>query len=992
MSGGDAMLSCHLCGYSATSPVYLAQHQKRHGVEYEGPWRTCDHCNFATRSVQDFRAHSKQHPRELPRDFRCRDCGRTYQTLKNFEKHCIQVHNKELSMMEEGRHVEGSSGNESTGNTFQCSECEFTCKSHGSMWYHQKKVHPTEEDKQKEWHCCQLCGLTFVYKQRYYAHMEQYHALSMDEPVDGEEMPVDDGSPSHEGGQSPSPEKHDLTPGQLIIKSEALSDGEPEGDLEPEEGTWVDHDDENIMLSHGEMGSGSRPSSEGDVDIENRGSANGNDESPPSLRQMLERGPSPGRLGGGDGSYEVRPGGVGFPCDDCDFVGASSSGLWYHRRKVHEPNKMATCPHCDYTAVSSRDVQKHLRKHTNERPFDCKYCERNFIQKNHLFNHIITIHKGEKLPTEVSESSGSNARVSPSQSPSQESNRPFTCNQCGRAFARKNLLQLHKMTHGVVQDQKEEDVTVDEQDLEESAAEGMEHDSDVAGPSGIQKQVKLVAEQCQCTICQKSGPNMVGYNYLKEGTAPSGKKRFECSLCRKIFSALCKCLGHIKLLHANASGNPYKCRNCGKCFLAVTSLCGHMRAHRERKKFSFQCGICEKVFQIGEALKRHVVAFHSKAISKEALAAAAKQSNRLKLKIRLPKLADKLLADKLAGGRGKGQQEGLQEDKTTGQSMAAKKRALPKTMTCNKCGQSFTQGNSYVRHMCKHLNIVPFDCKKCGKLFSSQAVLKAHMQHHNNAQMYQCIRCPFRAKYLTQLYTHMEKHFGKGVHGCVYCTTRFTKKSNIKKHILTKHRGKRLAFEDYTATVQADDEDIVNEEGDSQEDVPNEPDVMDTTPPPHPVNVYPAPAAASPNRPTPSKQPVVGNMRVEISQPDSSQIAEDRPPSTLSSEGSVHTSVSASHNPSKTPTHQAKEGKGQTMPSPASKKEMASDQKCADCLSKTSSNLKCTHCGIIFLDMVMHTIHMGWHGRNDPFECHTCGRNCGDKYGFITHIFREPHN
>ena len=441
MSGGNAMLSCHLCGYLATSPVYLAQHQKRHGLEYEGPWRTCDHCNFATRSVQEFRAHAKQHTRELPHDFKCGDCGRSYQTLKNLEKHCIQVHGKVISInMEEGQQSGGtcSNGEESTGNTFQCTECEFTCKSHGSMWYHQKKMHPTEEDKQKEWHCCQICGLTFVYKQRYYAHMEQYHALSMDEPIDNDDLPPSETSPSCERSPSSPTEKHDLRPGQLIIKSEAMSDVDQDGDLDQDGGSWVDHDDshENLMLSHDDIttgdrpssegdrpsSEGDRPSSEGDIDIENESSTNGNlevdDETPPSLRQMLERGPSPARSAGSSGPFERRPPGAGFPCDDCDFVAASSSGLWYHRRKVHEPNKMATCPHCDYTAVSSRDVQKHLRKHTNERPFDCKYCERNFTQKNHLFNHIITIHKGEKLPTEIDESLESH-----------ESSRPFICNQ-----------------------------------------------------------------------------------------------------------------------------------------------------------------------------------------------------------------------------------------------------------------------------------------------------------------------------------------------------------------------------------------------------------------------------------------------------------------------------------------------------------------------------------------------------------------------------------
>ncbi|XP_033634110.1 zinc finger protein Xfin-like [Asterias rubens] len=981
MSGGNAMLSCHHCGYLATSPVYLAQHQKCHGLEYEGPWRTCDNCNFATRSAQEFRAHTKQHSRELPQDFKCGYCGKSYQTFKNLEKHCVQVHGKEsLSNMEDTPQSESSNGNESTVNTFQCSECEFTCRSHGSMWYHQKKMHPTEEDKQKEWHCCQICGLTFVYKQRYYAHMEQYHALSMDEPIEGDEVPPSDNFHTSEHSSSPPAEKHELRPGQLIIKSEAMSDGEPDPDSERDGGSWVDHDDsnENLMLSHDEI----RPSSEGDIDIENEGN-NGNledddDETPPSLRQMLERGPSPARSVGSSGQYERRPPGVGFPCEDCDFVAASSSGLWYHRRKVHEPNKMATCPHCDYTAVSSRDVQKHLRKHTNERPFDCKYCERNFTQKNHLFNHIITIHKGEKLPTEIDESTDSRSAAPAVHSPSHESGRPFTCSQCGRAFARKNLLQLHKMTHGMVQDQKDSDGNENEEGREERFNK-MDENPDGAGPSNVQPSKTSITEQCQCTICQKSGPNMVGYNYLKESLAPSGKRRFECSLCRKIFSALCKCLGHIKLLHANASGNPYKCRNCGKCFLAVTSLCGHMRAHRERKKFSFQCGICEKVFQIGEALKRHVVAFHSKAISKEALAAAVKHGSKLKLKIRLPKLTDKLL-DKVSASENKG---------LTGD---VKKHALPKTMTCSKCGLSFTQGNSYVRHMCKHLNIVPYDCKKCGKLFSSQAVLKAHMQHHNSAQIYQCIRCNFKAKYLTQLYVHMEKHFGKGVHGCVYCTTRFTKKSNIKKHILTKHRGKRLAFEDYSATVQPEDE-VMDQEEQLDDMAPNEQIEMSETQP-HPVHVYPAPASISPSRQTPSKQAVVGtpNMRVEISQPDSSQIAEDRPPSTLSSEGSVHTSVSGTPNQAKNINHQQKEVRTTTSLSPVAKKDSSADQKCADCLSNNSNNLKCNHCGIVFLDMVMHTIHMGWHGRNDPFECHTCGRNCGDKYGFITHIFREPHN
>ncbi|XP_044309456.1 DNA-binding protein Ikaros isoform X7 [Varanus komodoensis] len=52
---------------------------------------------------------------------------------------------------------------------------------------------------------------------------------------------------------------------------------------------------------------------------------------------------------------------------------------------------------------------------------------------------------------------------------------------------------------------------------------------------------------------------------------------------------------------------------------------------------------------------------------------------------------------------------------------------------------------------------------------------------------------------------------------------------------------------------------------------------------------------------------------------------------------------------------------------------------------------KCEHCRVLYLDHVMHTIHMGCHGFRDPFECNMCGYRSQDRYEFSSHITRGEH-
>ncbi|XP_055715310.1 protein hunchback [Phlebotomus papatasi] len=59
---------------------------------------------------------------------------------------------------------------------------------------------------------------------------------------------------------------------------------------------------------------------------------------------------------------------------------------------------------------------------------------------------------------------------------------------------------------------------------------------------------------------------------------------------------------------------------------------------------------------------------------------------------------------------------------------------------------------------------------------------------------------------------------------------------------------------------------------------------------------------------------------------------------------------------------------------------------------KVSQVYECKFCDITFKDAVLYTIHMGYHGYNDVFQCNMCGEKSDDRVAFFLHIARNPHS
>uniref|UniRef100_A0A3P9MR99 C2H2-type domain-containing protein n=1 Tax=Oryzias latipes TaxID=8090 RepID=A0A3P9MR99_ORYLA len=107
-----------------------------------------------------------------------------------------------------------------------------------------------------------------------------------------------------------------------------------------------------------------------------------------------------------------------FLCDVCCKMFLTGKQLQVHMR-THTNEKPYRCDQCGRGFTTRGPLTVHMRVHTGETPYRCPYCGWSFKRKTHLDNHL-AVHTGAK---------------------------PFVCGICGKTCARKTYLTVHMRTH-----------------------------------------------------------------------------------------------------------------------------------------------------------------------------------------------------------------------------------------------------------------------------------------------------------------------------------------------------------------------------------------------------------------------------------------------------------------------------------------------------------------------------------------------------------------
>ncbi|CAB3221016.1 unnamed protein product [Arctia plantaginis] len=366
-----------------------------------------------------------------------------------------------------------------------------------------------------------------------------------------------------------------------------------------------------------------------------------------------------------------------------------------------------------------------------------------------------------------------------------------------------------------------------------------------------------------------------------------------------------------------------------------------------------------------------------------------------------------------------------------------------KMLSCRKCPFVTEYKHHLEYHMRNHMGSKPFQCTQCSYSCVNKSMLNSHLKSHSNVYQYRCADCNYATKYCHSLKLHLRKYQHNPAMVLnpdgtpnplpiidVYGTRRGPKQKPLSKMfdqapmnnnnapqppppthpIFGNHFPVTLPYlppllphsflfppnNNYEHRISPRLQELPSEKPQTSSPSPSllhqrlahgEKSENPTTPPP-----AKSPASTPHTPTTPKETQASNNDALDLTNTKTSE-AGTPPPSTERSTNQPITPTTALKNRRKGRAFKLQPAALRLQHEDEKHRDMEisdSESEGSDATAATQS-YSCQYCDITFGDLTMHTIHMGFHGYNDPFMCNKCGERSADRVAFFIHLGRAQH-
>uniref|UniRef100_A0A8C6PSI6 C2H2-type domain-containing protein n=1 Tax=Nothobranchius furzeri TaxID=105023 RepID=A0A8C6PSI6_NOTFU len=310
-----------------------------------------------------------------------------------------------------------------------------------------------------------------------------------------------------------------------------------------------------------------------------------------------------------------------YKCSSCDKRFRDHYDL--NRHEMRDPNafevlETKTCLLCGKYFARQVDMERHMKSHSEDRPYKCSYCEKKFKNPYVLKRHEREICKSreQKKPKRKETSLASMepyseisvegkicpicSRILPCTADiakhlrSHSEERPFICVTCEKGFKYKDTLKKHQIIHGHEGTKKPHKVCPVCSRAFDSIKTLNRH-----------LQCHTEDRPYHCIHCKKRFKHMHGLKRHQIYRIHKGEFPYVCNKCPEKFRSS-NCLTVHQRKHTGEK--PFLCWQCGKCYRSASELTVHMGTHSEERPWA--CTQCDMAYRTKLQLNNHVEQIH----------------------------------------------------------------------------------------------------------------------------------------------------------------------------------------------------------------------------------------------------------------------------------------------------------------------------------------------------------------------------------------------